>query len=292
MDLKELGSRLREERQRQRLSVEQIMEITKISRINIDALENGDQKEFPHAVYAKGFIKNYARALGLDPEEIGEEFSRLLGTSFEDDVFSVEAVPQPVIGESGRKSLAGPILLIVLLVAVVGGLVYYLHDSSMFDFGGSEHSEKAVQEKPAEQAPAPVPEQPVVEEAPAEQAVPGEVKAEEGEPVANTAEPAAAEQTAVEEQAAPAPAAVPAALGNVVEIRARAGEVCWVEAVADGKRSEMVLQEGESVSFPYSESLKIKLGNAGGVDITSDGKPFGIEASKGAVKTLDFPAAP
>ncbi|GKT30677.1 DUF4115 domain-containing protein, partial [Aduncisulcus paluster] len=78
-----------------------------VSRVNINAIESGDQKEFPHEVYAKGFIKTYAKALGLNAEEIGDEFSRIMGSgtteTADDDV--VETV-QPDYSVETKKVLA------------------------------------------------------------------------------------------------------------------------------------------------------------------------------------------
>ncbi len=130
MDLKELGSRLKDERERQGLTMEQIMEITKVSRVNITAIESGDQKEFPHEVYAKGFIKTYAKALGLDAEEIGDEFSRIMGSGTTESTGDVVENVQPDYSADTKKSPVGTILLVLLLACIVGGLVYYLHDNS------------------------------------------------------------------------------------------------------------------------------------------------------------------
>ena len=46
------------------------MEATKISRTNIVAMEGGDRSALPLPVYAKGFVKSYARYLGLDADEL------------------------------------------------------------------------------------------------------------------------------------------------------------------------------------------------------------------------------
>lgn len=283
MDLKELGSRIREERERQNLTIEQVMELTKISRVNINAIENGNQKDFPHEVYAKGFIKNYAKILGLDADEIGEEFSKIMSSSIDpEDIYQTEAV-QGVVSESERKFPLKVILLIVLLAAIVGGLVYYLHDSSVLNLVGQGKEEiVAVEEAPAQ------PESTVSES----------VSASEDNEATVKEEPVAEESVTVEEQAAPAEAEVAvvetpavAEAGNSVIIRTRPGESCWLEAVVDGNRREYVLQDGDTLSLSYNEKLQLKLGNAGGVAITADGKPYEFDASANEVKNLEFPAA-
>ncbi len=70
MNFEELGMTLQREREKKGLSIEVVMEATKISRTNLMALESGDQSALPHPVYAKGFVKSYARFLGLDADEM------------------------------------------------------------------------------------------------------------------------------------------------------------------------------------------------------------------------------
>lgn len=68
MNLLELGATLKRERERRGLSVRDVMEATKISRRNVSALEAGEVRALPHPVYLKGYVRNYARLVGLDPE--------------------------------------------------------------------------------------------------------------------------------------------------------------------------------------------------------------------------------
>ncbi|HAS88660.1 MAG TPA: DUF4115 domain-containing protein [Desulfovibrio sp.] len=289
MDLKELGSRLKDERERQGLTMEQIMEITKVSRVNINAIESGNRKEFPHEVYAKGFIKTYAKALGLDAEEIGEEFSRIIGTSVSESANETEEVAQPDYGPGPKKSSAGTIMLVLILIGIVGGLVYYLHVNSYFSTQKDAQPEVVVEETVKEDSapPAPEVETPVVEEksetvasAPVETEMPVTETAPVKPKVEEAGEgPVAAESPVVAEH-----------IGNIVAVTAKPGETCWLEAIVDGESKEYVLQEGETLSLPYEESLKLKLGNGGGVEISSNGKPFSFDASKGKVKKIKFPA--
>jgi len=66
----ELGDRLRQAREAKGLTLEQIEEITRIRRRYLQALEEEDFGQLPGEVFVRGFLRNYALALGLDPEEI------------------------------------------------------------------------------------------------------------------------------------------------------------------------------------------------------------------------------
>lgn len=295
MDLKELGSRLKAERQRQGLTIEQIMEITKISRININALEDGNQKEFPHQVYAKGFIKNYAKALGLDAEEIGEEFSKIISTDA--DVEDIYQPDEPILheySETKKNGSLGTVLIILILLAVLGGLVYYLHDNSMLGFGQKDDVEITVSEELVEESPAGV----ELEVVPSDKPIDNEVQTSGEDQTESMVETSIVQEKPTDidvvetEQIAPVQEVAPVvSLKNVVVISAKPGEACWLEAITDGNSKEYVIQEGDALKFLYTDNLKIKLGNAGGVNVVSDGKPLEFTALKGKVKTLEFPVA-
>ena len=137
MDLRELGAMLREERERQGLSIEDVSDRIKITRSCLSAIEDGNESVLPHPVYARGFIKNYAKLLGVDQED----FSKRLA-----EVYQLEETPLrevPLVKDlpddacdcaptRGRRSAPRPRIPLVpaliclgLVVAVVG-LVWYL----------------------------------------------------------------------------------------------------------------------------------------------------------------------
>lgn len=70
------GDKLKEERLKKGLSLEDISKITKIKVLFLEYIENGQYLKLPSPSYASGFVKNYARALGLDEKEILALFRR------------------------------------------------------------------------------------------------------------------------------------------------------------------------------------------------------------------------
>ncbi len=294
MDLKELGSRLKAERERQGFTIEQIMELTKISRVNVYAIEDGNKKDFPHPVYAKGFIKNYAKVLGLNSDEIGEEFSRFYSVDEEPEEslqnsFDQNNSAQKDYSVKSSKSSFSSILMILVLIGVLAGFIYYLHDNALLDFGKTDQVEVVVEETPASETYSDAESEElevVVEETPAEEPATDqdteEVKTEEVVIVP-------------EEEAAITPVTkvspVSPVQGNNVVITAKKGQACWLQATVDGKSVEYVINESQSLPLSYDKSLKIKFGNGGGVDVTYNGKPFVFNAVEGKVKTVDFPVS-
>jgi cytoskeletal protein RodZ len=76
-----VGQRLREAREAKGLSVEDIAAQTRIPTRHLTSLEESDWEKLPAATYSIGFAKNYAAAIGLDRNEIGDQLRAEMGGS-------------------------------------------------------------------------------------------------------------------------------------------------------------------------------------------------------------------
>src|SRR5690349_4694379 len=68
------GPRLRQERERRHISLTSIAQNTKISRALLEALERDDVSRWPAGIFRRSFVRAYAQAIGLDPDEVVHEF--------------------------------------------------------------------------------------------------------------------------------------------------------------------------------------------------------------------------
>lgn len=71
-----VGERLYEERTKRGYSLEEVAKATKIRLSFLSALEKGNYKELPSPTYAYGFVRNYAKFLGLSDKELVALFKR------------------------------------------------------------------------------------------------------------------------------------------------------------------------------------------------------------------------
>src|SRR5437879_9033905 len=83
-----LPDRLASARERKGVDLTRAERDTKIRARYLSALERGDYRELPGSVYTKGFLRNYAIYLGLDPEDILRQWRHERGD---------QATPEPVI---------------------------------------------------------------------------------------------------------------------------------------------------------------------------------------------------
>lgn len=71
--MSELGRQLKEARLQKGMSLDDVQEVTKIRKKYLEAIESGDYKVLPGSFYVKAFIKTYAEAVGMSPDELLEE---------------------------------------------------------------------------------------------------------------------------------------------------------------------------------------------------------------------------
>jgi cytoskeletal protein RodZ len=74
LSLTELGKRLKEAREAKNISLDELQDITKIQKRYLIGIEEGNYEIMPGNFYVRAFIKQYAEAVGLDSEEIFNEY--------------------------------------------------------------------------------------------------------------------------------------------------------------------------------------------------------------------------
>lgn len=76
--MKEIGIKLKENRENMGISMEEAAEDLKVKKIQIENIENGNMDAFKDIFYLKYFIRDYAKYLGLDYEDMVDEFNEYL----------------------------------------------------------------------------------------------------------------------------------------------------------------------------------------------------------------------
>lgn len=76
-DQHSFGARLRRERERRHISLEQLAQETKVAADLWNGLERGDLSRWPAGIFARSFVRAYALRVGLNASDIVDEFCRL-----------------------------------------------------------------------------------------------------------------------------------------------------------------------------------------------------------------------
>ncbi|HKC54524.1 MAG TPA: helix-turn-helix transcriptional regulator [Vicinamibacterales bacterium] len=70
-------ARLRRHRERNHVTLDEIVSHTRIKREQLEAFERGDLDTWPRGIYARAWIRGYASVVGLDPIDTVDEFCKL-----------------------------------------------------------------------------------------------------------------------------------------------------------------------------------------------------------------------
>lgn len=76
--MKEIGEKLKNARESMGITIEEAAQDLKLRPAQLENIEDGNKDEFKDVFYLKMFIKNYSKYLGLDYEEMVEEFNEYL----------------------------------------------------------------------------------------------------------------------------------------------------------------------------------------------------------------------
>jgi cytoskeletal protein RodZ len=118
-----LPRRLRAARERKGVDLYRAERDTKIRARYLEALERGDWRALPGSVYTKGFLRNYALYLGLDPAEVLRDWRHEGG-----DARASESIlmPRAITAPRQGPTISAGVVWAVLLAAVVIAFAVYL----------------------------------------------------------------------------------------------------------------------------------------------------------------------
>lgn len=301
-----IGEQLRQAREAKGLSVHDVEQATHIRRAFLLAIEEGRLEELPEPIYARGFVRQYARLVGLDPEPLLEAFGRAIGP---------REVPVPTmldepLWQSARSGVRGLVtaLVVALVLLVAGWLVYnyaYLHqtpwplnqlDLRVLGLGAPAPTPTATMAPAAAPQPAPtetpLPTATPVPATPAATALPATSTPTLRAPVTTT--PAVGTPTVgTPEATRSTTATVPASEGLPTEegfaVRLVATGYTWVGVTVDDEQVFAGnLDAGDERSWTVENVFEITIGNAAAASIEVNGRPVGPLGGQGQVVTLRY----
>jgi cytoskeleton protein RodZ len=296
------GDKLKREREMRRITLDEISESTKIPRRYLESLERENFESLPGGVFNKGFVKAYARFLGLDEEQAVADYVAVAKEEpAPEGQFPLEIHEKPDRELNPRKSQLPLIAAVVALVGVLGGYAAWRSkvrqtENSEITVASASQSEGvktgATPEKSADTTAA---------EANTTGAKSGQIA--KARPLDFKQTPVAA--TPVKQVArVEAPATIvdgstpdpsrtrPAQNKKNFFVVIKAKEDAWISVVADGRRvSHGTLRANKQRFVRADKEIIITTGNAGGLEMSFNGKPLGAIGSESEARTLMFTPA-
>lgn len=127
-----IGIQFQEERKRQSLSIEEVARATKIRAEFLNAIERGDYKKLPSSAYAHGFVRNYAKFLGLPVEKSIAIFRREF-----DETKSIEVLPRGFTNSGDftlpRFKIGKSAMLVGIVFLVISAFLFFQYRAALFN---------------------------------------------------------------------------------------------------------------------------------------------------------------
>ena len=104
--MKDIGLKLKEKREENGVSIEEVAEDLKMRPSQIISLEEGKKEDFKDVLFLKYFIRDYAKYLGLDGEELVDEFNEFL-FDFTSKI-PLEEIEKAKLNNVNKKDIVSP----------------------------------------------------------------------------------------------------------------------------------------------------------------------------------------
>ena len=267
-----VGAELRAARQRLGWALPDIAASLRIRLPHLEAIEEGRLSALPGNAYAVGFVRTYANALGLDPDEVSRRFR---AEAREVNAKTELSFPAPV---PQRGVPAGAVVLLGLLIAAGAYVAWYRYSGNQMRVAeiAAPPPDRLAALAPPQQTQSPQ----VASILPSAPLLPG-----------NPAPPPAAVPAAAVPVPRPVPVAIappaplpPApAVATRFVLRSKAGGFVLVKERLGRTLLRRAMQPGETWPVPAETDLLLTTGNAGGLELLVDGKAAQALGALGAV---------
>jgi cytoskeletal protein RodZ len=259
------GARLKREREQRKMSLDDVSVSTKIATKFIVALEEEHFDQLPGGIFNKGFVRAYARHLGIDENQAIADFVAASAPSLpevapgeETPVLAAMAVRLPESKKKRRDNEGIP------WGFVAAGLLIIAFGFALWGFHSREKTVRRIE---------------VPTSVPIDQTTPETATQVPQSPSAGSANAT---------QAATSPVA-PATNAGAFTVLIKAREDSWVSITADGKPAiEDTLSANTEKSIEARSQIVVKTGNVGALDISFNGKQLAPLGHENQVKTLTF----
>ena len=274
--MKSLGEYLKKERELRGVTIEEIASITRISSRFIHALENDDFKNLPSEVFVKGFLRAYAKCVGIDPNEVISIYTNIRKADEKPE--TKKEISPPI--KFNNTSIITLTSIIALILITLGGIFYYKNGSKNIAkpiLNELPELKTAIEEQPKENS-EPKEELPLVQTEKAideieqkpitDQHTEETVKTIPAIPNENIAK----SDESVEKKQEP------------LKLTLTALETVWFSIVIDDSETrEAILQPNEKMIFTAKEKFSLTTGNTTGTDVMLDGIKISLPTTRSNV---------
>lgn len=114
-----LGEKLRQARDERGISISEVAEQTRISPMYLELIENDDYRTLPGGIFNKGFVKSYAKYVGIDEQEALQDYAKIVAG--DEDKVDHQKVYKPEVLTDDRTSSS--MIPTIIFAAIILGLM-------------------------------------------------------------------------------------------------------------------------------------------------------------------------
>jgi len=231
------GHYLKKEREKKNISLRDVSRNTRVREHFLEAIEEDRYDLLPPPTFVKGFLRSYAKYVGLDPNEVVLRFQSITNPPPKEEL---SPPPEEEISQKARPFW-------IMGGAILGGIILILLFLSL------------TSKEPSTPPVAPTSSEPEIK---------GDLP------------PA---------PSLPPPSSAPTQEGKPLSLQLKAVERTWIRFQIDGQADkEAMLQPGETLNLQEANRITLLVGNAGGLDLTVNGKKLERFGESREVVTLIF----
>ena len=162
--MKEIGEKLRDAREKMDITIQEASEDLKVDPSILQKIEEGDKESFKDVLYLKYYIRDYSKYLGLNSEQMVEDFNEYLfdytskisiddiknANKSNNEVKKVPQVVSPYTIEKKQQHNIPMILIYALIVLILGIVIYciilFFNNNSKTDNNIISYNEEVIYE--------------------------------------------------------------------------------------------------------------------------------------------------
>ncbi len=121
-----LGEKLRQAREARGITLSEVAEQTRISPLYIESIENDDYRSLPGGIFNKGFVKSFAKYVGIDEQEALQDYANLAALPDNQMPDATRSYRPEVLTDdrSSYSSLPTIIFAVIILAVMTGGILF------------------------------------------------------------------------------------------------------------------------------------------------------------------------
>ena len=124
-----LGEKLRQAREERGISLSEVAEQTRISSLYLESIENDDYKPLPGGIFNKGFVKSYARFIGVDETEALQDYAKIVAETEGRSAEGLNKGYRPEVLTDDRSGSMIPTIIFagIILALMTGGVLFIVN---------------------------------------------------------------------------------------------------------------------------------------------------------------------